>query len=149
MPLIDSHRAAAGERAAQFAALFENRFGDVSAGDHRRKDGFEFVAQGDALDGPERAGAVVARADEDDKGFPEHFVLRADVGAVEEILEHAGHVAEVFGCADGQAVAGQKIVEPGLGGFFQNHFDAVNGFRSFANGLSHLSGVSGLGMVND
>lgn len=138
------HRTSSGQRSSQFAALFQEFFRDVSLGDDRGKNTLEFITQGDSLNGAERTGSVVSRADEDDVRLTEDLILRSIVSAVKEILDHAGHIAEVLRCPDCQAAAGQKIIEGRFTGFLQDDFRVFDGFRAIGDGLRHLLRLAGL-----
>src|SRR3546814_3027979 len=62
------------------------------------------------------AGAVVPGADGEAVGQAVGLVDDAVVGAVEEVLQRAAHVAEVLGGAENDPVGGQHVVRPGLEG---------------------------------
>src|SRR3546814_17357877 len=62
------------------------------------------------------AGAVVPGADGEAVGQAVGLVDDAVVGAAEEVLQRAAHVAEVLGGAENDPDGGQHVVRPGPGG---------------------------------
>src|SRR5699024_1929227 len=87
---------AGGHGQAKFATLVHEFVTPVAAADHHLLRRLPVEPATDALDGPARGGAVLAGADQ---GCIRHGVGMAQQrieAAVEEILERAGHVAEIF-----------------------------------------------------
>src|SRR6185312_1167097 len=97
--LEDACREAGGHRRAElFALLDEGRLPRAAAGE-RLLDHLPAQAGQDGLDATARAGAVAAGADIDRAGQALRALEQGIVGAVEEVLQRAAHVAEVLRCA--------------------------------------------------
>src|SRR3546814_1689258 len=88
----------------------------LPAAEQRLLPGGPAQAGDDGLDAAPLAGAVVPGADVGAGGQAVGLVDGAVVGAVEEVLQRAAHVAEVLGGAENDPVGGQHVVRPGLEG---------------------------------
>ena len=82
--------------------------------DQRLLHGAPAQAGQDGLDAAPRAGAVAAGADIERAGQALGRLQQGIVGAVEEILQRAAHVAEVLGRAEDDRLGGQHVVGAGL-----------------------------------
>jgi hypothetical protein len=117
--------------------------------DNRLADLLQPQAGHDALHRSHCATSVLSRADEQRPRPAFDLALAGVEHALEEVLHHPRHVAEVLRRAEDQAVGGEHVLGPGLGTALHHHAHAF--FRACAalHGLGHLCGLHAAGVKND
>ena len=114
-----------GERLAEVLAAQDVVLSRLAPHDDRIGDLAHRVAARDPLDRCHGAGAVVPGDDEDRVGQPVYPALSRVEGAVEEILQPAGHEAEVLGRAEDHRVGGEQVVEAGFESAHRANLDSL------------------------
>ena len=95
------------------------------------------------------AGAVRARAYEQRITAAFELAFARIERALEKVLDHACHAAEVLGRGDEKGARGLEVRYAGLRGPLHHHVDAVDGACAVERRLGHLSGSTELRVVHD
>jgi hypothetical protein len=83
--LIDAHLTAAGDCSTEFDAFSKNFFRNVTLGNNRLKNRFEFIAPRNALGCSQRSRSIVSRADENNKRFAENLFMHGILKGLTEL----------------------------------------------------------------
>src|SRR3954467_1590466 len=112
--LEDACREAGGHRRTELLALRDEGRLPGTLAEQGLLHGAPAQASEDGLDTAPRARPIAAGPDVKRAGQALGALEQRIVGAVEEILQRAAHVAEVFGGAEDHRLRGQHVVGPGL-----------------------------------
>jgi AcrR family transcriptional regulator len=149
--LPDSCFEPGSERQAKFPAASESCRIRRAVHDHRRLHLAKPVSIADAANFPDCAGAIIACTHEQGVGQRRQLTLGLVEGAIEKILECAGHVTEVFRRAKHEPVSPSQIVGPSRPRESCTHQHP--GDRRVAcaliDRLRKLARVAGLGVMHD
>jgi len=104
---------------------------------------------GDAIRLQHSARAVVARADDHAVRTSRHFFFARVIHPLEEILDHPGERAEIFGRGDQQPIAAQKVLDPRFAGALQHGVHFIDRAGAFAGGRCHLLRCAELRVIDD
>ncbi len=140
---IERRHQARRECLAQFPAALQILRLEIAAHDERFGDPFPLVPQGNALDGIDGTGPVVAGTHEQGIGESFHPAFRRIERPIHEVLDGARHVAEVLGRTDEQTLRPQQVLDAGLQRRFHPAVDLFGRlFDALDDGTDHRGGPS-------
>src|SRR6185503_21218653 len=93
--------------------------------------------------------AILAGADEERPGPAIDLAFAGIEHALEEVLHHPGHVAEVLGRAKDEAVGGEQVLRAGVGAALHHDVHAAFAARATLDRRGHRRGLHAAGVIDD